>query len=79
LPKGSTIVVNTWGLNMDPEKWGPDVEEFNPDRYKDYPLLAPEYAASSDWSSRDHHAYGKHLPTFLAKFVSYFGLADCLG
>ncbi|RYC62618.1 hypothetical protein CHU98_g3609 [Xylaria longipes] len=57
LPKGTTIILNTWGMHMDPEVWQ-DPEKFNPDRYKDHPLLAPEYVARGDWTKRDHYGYG---------------------
>jgi cytochrome P450 len=31
---------------------------YNPDRYLAHPGLATEYAASSDYSNRDHYTYG---------------------
>jgi cytochrome P450 len=58
LPAGSTVLINTWGLSMDEEKWGPDVGEFKPERFAEYPLLAAEYANASDPEQRDHHAFG---------------------
>ena len=58
LPKGATVLLNTWGLNHDPDKWGEDVDEFNPDRYKNYPLVSSEYANAADYTHRDHHAFG---------------------
>ncbi|KAI5643798.1 cytochrome p450 domain-containing protein [Phthorimaea operculella] len=33
LPGGSGVVVSIWGVHRDPKYWGPDVEEFNPDRF----------------------------------------------
>jgi len=45
-------------LNHDPEKWGADVEEFNPDRFADYPLVSSDYANAADYTTRDHHAFG---------------------
>ena len=57
LPKSSTVILNVWALHMDPAIWHRP-EDFNPDRFLDRPLLAPEYAASSDWEKRDHYGYG---------------------
>lgn len=57
LPKGTTIILNVWGMHMDPQVWK-DPERFNPDRYQDHPLLAHEYVAAGDWQKRDHYGYG---------------------
>ena len=35
IPKGSTIIANLWELNRDRELFGPDVDDFNPNRYLD--------------------------------------------
>lgn len=51
------MIMNVWGMHMDPLVWQ-DPEKFNPDRYKDHTLLAPEYVASGDWRKRDHYGYG---------------------
>ncbi|KAK7973742.1 hypothetical protein PG990_011656 [Apiospora arundinis] len=57
LPKGTIVVINSWGMHMDPDVWE-DPETFNPDRYRDHPLLAPDYVAGGDWQKRDHYGYG---------------------
>lgn len=57
LPRGTTIIGNTWGLHMDEERF-PDPQEFKPERFKDFPLSAPEYAAMSGDDARDHWGYG---------------------
>lgn len=44
-------------MHMDPQVWE-EPERFNPDRYRDHPLLAPEYVAGGDWGKRDHFGYG---------------------
>ncbi|KAJ5669213.1 hypothetical protein N7462_010283 [Penicillium macrosclerotiorum] len=57
IPKGSTVVINVWGLHHDPEHFAnPDV--FDPDHFKGQTALAPELAASIDSSKRDHYGYG---------------------
>ena len=56
LPKGTTVIINTWGMHMDPSQYH-DPEAFNPERYKSHPSLAPEYVAGK-WEERDHYGYG---------------------
>ncbi|KAF3127945.1 hypothetical protein TWF569_011645 [Orbilia oligospora] len=56
LPKGATIILNVWGIQND-ESVYPRPEEFDPSRFKDHKLLAPEYAVS-DWKLRDHYSFG---------------------
>lgn len=57
IPKGSTILINSWGMHHDPETWK-NPEQFNPERYAEYPKLANAYAGSGEWDGRDHYGYG---------------------
>ncbi|KAL1633768.1 hypothetical protein SLS56_002647 [Neofusicoccum ribis] len=57
LPKDSEVIINVWALHNDPKKWE-SPERFMPERYRDYPELAPFYAASPDFEKRDHVGYG---------------------
>ena len=57
IPKGSTILLNVWGLHHDPSRF-PNPDDFDPDRYTGQNLLASEYAASADFEKRDHYGYG---------------------
>ncbi|KAI9841068.1 MAG: hypothetical protein M1837_001039 [Sclerophora amabilis] len=57
LSKGLTVILNVWGMHMDENTWEKP-QHFIPERYANHPKLAPEYAASSDWASRDHYGYG---------------------
>ncbi|PWY76508.1 cytochrome P450 2D18 [Aspergillus sclerotioniger CBS 115572] len=57
IPKGSTVVLNVWGLHHDPDRHA-DPDIFNPWRYADRTLPAPCYASSPDYENRDHYAYG---------------------
>lgn len=57
IPRGTTIILNVWGLHHDPIKF-PDPDTFDPERYAGRTLLAPEYAASADYEARDHYGYG---------------------
>ena len=56
LPKGTTIIVNTWGMHHNPERF-PQPDKFDPDHYKGVTTLAPELA-NGRWESRDHYGYG---------------------
>ena len=57
LPKDSTIILNVWALHNDKNRWK-NPEHFIPERYENYPALAPLYAASKDFDKRDHLGYG---------------------
>ncbi|KAJ8693930.1 hypothetical protein PTI98_008872 [Pleurotus ostreatus] len=35
IPKGSIVIVDIYGLHLNPVHWGPDVTEFRPDRFID--------------------------------------------
>lgn len=56
LPKGTIIIINTWGLHMD-DKTHENPAAFMPERFAEHIKLAPEYAAG-DWEKRDHYGYG---------------------
>ncbi|KAL3480364.1 cytochrome P450 [Aspergillus californicus] len=56
LPKGTVVMINTWGMNMDPSQ-PHDPSKFIPERYQHHPKLAPEYAAGG-WENRDHYGFG---------------------
>lgn len=62
LPKGSMVMWNVWRLHLD-DKYVPNPEVFDPDRFEGRTLLAPEYAASNDYGARDHYNYGRCMFT----------------
>lgn len=33
IPKGSQLIANLWAIHHDPDYWGPDAEEFKPERF----------------------------------------------
>lgn len=57
LPKSTTVMINVWGLHHDPLLF-PDPEKFDPSRFEGKTRLAATYAASADYSERDHYVYG---------------------
>jgi cytochrome P450 len=57
IPKGSTVILNVWGLHNDPS-CKPPPEVFEPDRFVDCPRSAAEYVSCSDPTKRDHYAFG---------------------
>ena len=57
IPKGSTVIVNGWGLHHDEARF-PNPDVFNPDHYRGQTALSPELAAAADYDIRDHYGYG---------------------
>ena len=57
IPKGSTVILNVWGLHHDPER-KPNPDVFDPERFRGRTLSAAEYAVSVDYDNRDHYGYG---------------------
>ncbi|KAF2866696.1 cytochrome P450 [Massariosphaeria phaeospora] len=59
IPKDSTIMIPHWSLNHSPSSSpSPSPTTYNPSRYLSHPSLAPTYAASADYATRDHYTYG---------------------
>lgn len=57
IPKGSTVLLNVWGLHHDPARH-PNPDTFDPERYAGRTLPASEYINAADPEQRDHWAYG---------------------
>ncbi|MCJ1271881.1 hypothetical protein MMC22_011786 [Lobaria immixta] len=57
LPKGTTVLVNVWGLHHDPVTI-PDPDTFSPEHYSTRTQPASKYAVSPDYEERDHYNYG---------------------
>ncbi|KAB5594592.1 O-methylsterigmatocystin oxidoreductase [Ceratobasidium theobromae] len=57
LPKGSSILCNTWAIHSSPERFD-EPERFNPERFVDYSMSMAESVAQGDPFKRDHFAFG---------------------
>ncbi|ETW77818.1 cytochrome P450 monooxygenase 60 [Heterobasidion irregulare TC 32-1] len=56
IPAGTICIVNCWALNHDPDIYGPDVDQFRPDRHlNNQALIVP---GSSDTKEDGHVSYG---------------------
>ena len=55
IPADTVCIVNVYGLNHDPEIYGPDAEEFRPERHLDGDKLKP---ALPDTKEENHVTYG---------------------
>ncbi|KAJ5633479.1 cytochrome P450 oxidoreductase [Penicillium lividum] len=53
IPKGSTIFIGVWAMHHD-EKYYPDHDIFNPDRFVNHTRLAHDYAVGSNYENRDN-------------------------
>jgi cytochrome P450 len=49
IPKNTTIIISPWAINVNKDLWGPDAEEFNPDRWMG-PGAANTGGADSNYS-----------------------------
>lgn len=49
IPKGTTIMLSPWAVNNSKDLWGPDAEEFNPDRWME-PGQANSGGATSNYA-----------------------------
>eukprot|EP00041_Stephanoeca_diplocostata_P026288 m.705691 g.705691 ORF g.705691 m.705691 type:complete len:184 (-) comp22928_c0_seq11:40-591(-) len=53
IPKGTPVQIPTWCRHRDPQLWGPDVAEFNPDRhFDDVEIWDNDYKAYNPASRR---------------------------
>lgn len=57
IPRGATVIINTWALNRDPGRYD-DPRAFEPARFLGDSATAAESAASTDVSRRDHFTFG---------------------
>jgi len=57
IPAGTTVFLNVWGLHHDEERY-PDPDKFDPSRFEGQTQSAAKYAASADYTNRDHYVFG---------------------
>lgn len=57
IPKGAAVFINSYTIQMDPERH-PDPRRYNPDRYKDDHLSLAESNSNPDPSKRDVFVFG---------------------
>ncbi|KAI1261850.1 cytochrome P450 2D18 [Xylariaceae sp. FL1019] len=90
LKKGSTILLNIWGIHHDPKRY-PNPSQFDPSRFAKHLKSASVYANANDGENRDHFAYGsgrricpgihlaeRSLTTLFAKLLWGFSFAHKL-
>ncbi|KAJ3762520.1 cytochrome P450 [Lentinula raphanica] len=60
IPKGTTVLANVWSMNHDEDEYGPDVDQFKPERYLQQSedgtglVMRPEY-------ENDEGCVGRHV------------------
>ncbi|KAJ4304905.1 hypothetical protein N0V90_000433 [Kalmusia sp. IMI 367209] len=57
IPKGAIVILNVWGVHMDPERH-PDPRKFDPMRYLGDDQSSMDAANNPDASKRDHFVFG---------------------
>jgi cytochrome P450 len=53
IPKDSTVLIPIWAMHFTEEFGYKNPDVYDPDRFTNYPRLAPEYAGSPDFMNRD--------------------------
>ncbi|KAJ3818543.1 cytochrome P450 [Lentinula raphanica] len=67
IPKGAAVFENLWGMNYDKEVYGPDVEDFRPERFLQQTEKGDELEIKPEYENEDgHSSYG-------------FGRRKCVG
>ncbi|KAI5631500.1 cytochrome p450 domain-containing protein [Phthorimaea operculella] len=57
LVKGCSVVINIWALHRNPEYWGPDVNQFRPERFLEAELKHPAQFAAFSFGARNCIGY----------------------
>ncbi|KAJ3781912.1 cytochrome P450 [Lentinula aff. detonsa] len=71
IPKGAAILENLWGMNYDKDVYGPDVEEFRPERFLQESEKGEEYELKPDVENEDgHNSYGFGRRKCVGKYVA---------
>ncbi len=68
IPANTTLEVSSAAISTDPTFWGPDADQFNPERF-----LHPDLGGPVDWKDPSSHSVRRNLPTFS------FGSRNCIG
>ncbi|KAJ3762519.1 cytochrome P450 [Lentinula raphanica] len=67
IPKGTTVLANVWSMNHDEDVYGPDVDQFKPERYLEQSedgtgyALRPQYENDDGHSSYGFECVGRHV------------------
>ncbi|KLT42140.1 cytochrome P450 [Cutaneotrichosporon oleaginosum] len=73
--KGSYVLLSISSLQRHPDVWGPDAEEFNPDRYKDPSIpkmnIPGMWGGLASFISGPHHCIGWRLALAEIKIVTF--------
>ncbi|RHZ50537.1 hypothetical protein CDV55_103176 [Aspergillus turcosus] len=72
IPKGSTIFVGVWAMHHD-EKYYPDHDTFNPDRFVNHPKLANDYAVGPNYENRDKWRLSTKHGSWLTSILHHYG------
>ncbi|XP_050685201.1 cytochrome P450 4g15-like isoform X2 [Leptidea sinapis] len=69
LPSGVPVVVHVWSINRNPEVWGPDADQFRPERWLDPNSIPSNPAAFASFGPGRRNCIGKSYSIMLMKTV----------
>jgi cytochrome P450 len=83
IPKGTGIVENMWGMNYDKDVYGPDVNDFRPERFLQESEKAGVYELKPEFESEDgHNSWGfgrrKCVGRHVAENALFIGISNIL-
>jgi cytochrome P450 len=61
IPKNSILLCNIWAMNRDPEVWGLDAHNFNPERHLDRVTGMLKTATASTHESHTSFGFGRRI------------------
>ncbi|KAJ3920050.1 cytochrome P450 [Lentinula edodes] len=71
IPKGTALILNLWSMNHDREVYGPDVDQFRPERFLQQTEKEGEYALRPEYVNEDGHcSYGFGRRGCVGKYVA---------
>ncbi|KAJ3781624.1 cytochrome P450 [Lentinula aff. detonsa] len=71
IPKGTALILNLWSMNRDRDIYGPDVDQFRPERFLQKSEEKGEYILQAEYENEDGHcSFGFGRRGCVGKYVA---------